>query len=151
MSRRGQKASSREITWVGSAFLVLCLAACKPFWNAPEGQAQNFIETLVMTPANMQQLRDSANIASERNPVDLLDGLSSRVAVDFLRAKLAQGATLKFAQSDARQIDASHRSVTVRVTYPEPGTVVIGEVQFQVQLDQDAQQHWQIARVTGSN
>lgn len=151
MGRRGDQASRRKTAWVGGAFLLLCLAACEPFWNAPEGRARDFIETLVMTPADMQKLRDIANITPDRNPEDLLDGLASRVPLDFLRAKLAQGVTLTFAQSDARKIDATHRTVTIRVTYLEPGTPTGGEVRFQVQSEKDAQDHWHIARVTGSN
>ena len=151
MGRQRDQASSRKTAWVGGAFLLLCLAACEPFWNAPEGRAQDFIETLVRTPADTQKLRDNAHITPDRNPDDLLDGLSSRVALDFLRAKQAQGVTLKFAQSDARMIDATHRTVTIRVTYLEPGTPTNGEVRFQVQSEKDAQDHWHVARVTGSD
>lgn len=151
MDRQGDQASSRKIAWVGGAFLLLCLAACEPFWNAPEGRAQDFIETLVMTPADTQKLREIANITPDRNPEDLVAGLATRVTLDFLRAKRAQGVTLKFAQSEARNMDAAHRAVTIRVTYLEPGTPTNGEVRFQVQSEKDAQDHWHVARVTGSN
>ncbi len=151
MSRRENQANSRKTAWVGGVFLLLCLAACEPFWSPPEGRAQDFIETLVMTPTDTQKLRDIANITPDRNPEDLLDGLASRIALDFLRAKLAQDVTLKFAQSDARKIDATRRSVAIRVTYLEPGAPTNSEVRFQVQSEKDAQDHWHIARVTGSN
>lgn len=151
MGRRGDQASSRKTAQIGGALLILFLAGCEPFWNAPEGRARDFIEALVMTAADTQKLRDIANITPDRNPEDLLDGLASRVALDYLRAKLAQGVTLKFAQSDARKIDAARRTVTIRVTFLELGTPTNGEVLFQVQSEKDAQDRWHITRITGSN
>jgi hypothetical protein len=131
-------------------FLFL-LAGCEPFGNAPEGRALDFAEALVTAPADVQKLRDIANIGPERNPEDLLDGLSVRVALDFLRAKQAQGVTLKFSAGKVRVIDAVQRAISVHVSYLQPGTTANSEVRIQVQIENDGQGRWRITRVTGEN
>ena len=127
------------------------LAGCEPLWNAPEGRAQDFTEALVTAPADIQKLRDIANLAPDRNPEDLLDGLSVRVALDFLRAKQAQGVALKFALGETRQIDRLRRAVSIHISYLQPGTPTNSDVRMQVQIEKDARGRWCITRVTGDN
>jgi hypothetical protein len=151
MSRRGYQACSRKSAWTAGVLFLFGLAGCEPFWSAPEGRALDFAEALVTTPAEIQKLRDIANLAPARNPEDLLDGLSIRVTLDFLRAKQAQGVALKFALGEARQINASRRAVSVRVSYLQPETPANSEVRMQVQIEKDDQGRWCITRVTGDN
>jgi len=73
------------------------------------------------------------------------------VALDFLRAKQTQGVELKFALGEARQINASRRVVSVRVSYLQPGTPANSEVHLQVRIEKDDQGRWCITRVTGDN
>jgi hypothetical protein len=73
------------------------------------------------------------------------------VTLDFLRAKQAQGVALKFALGETRQINASRRAVSVRVSYPQPVTPANSEVRMQVQIEKDDQGRWRITRVTGDN
>lgn len=148
--RRYQRHGEIGAWYLGT--LALCgVAGCEPFWIAPEVRAQDFIETLVAQPVDAQKLRNLARAAPDRNPEDLLDDLSARVAVDFLRAKQAQGVVLDFARNDARRINTARRMVTVRVTYPQPGAPANGEVRFHVQVEKDDHGQWRIARVTGDN
>ena len=70
MSRRGYQACSRKSAWAAGALFLFGLAGCEPFWNAPEGRALDFAEALVTTPAEIQKLRDIANLAPARNPED---------------------------------------------------------------------------------
>lgn len=151
MSRRGYQACSRKSAWAAGVLFLFGFAGCDPFWNAPEGRALDFTEALVTTPADMQKLRDIANLASDRNPEDLLEGLSGRVALDFLRAKQAQGVALKFAPGEVRHIDAMRRAVSIRVSYLQPGMPANSEVRLQVQIEKDNQGRWCIKRVTGDN
>ena len=131
--------------------LVLGLAACHTSWRPPEARAQDFIEAMVTADADAQKLRDIANIAPDRNPEDLVDDLSARVALDFLRARQAQGLALEFRQGEARQMDANRRAVTILVTYPQPATQTNDEVRFQVLVEKDNEGHWRIVHVTGGN
>ena len=151
MSRRGYQACSRKSAWIAGALFMFVLAGCEPFWNAPESRALDFAEALVTMPADVQKLRDIANLAPDRNPEDLLDGLSARVALDFLRAKQTNGVALKFALGETRQIDALRRAVSVRVSWLQPGTPANSEVRMQIQIEKDAQGRWCITRVTGDN
>jgi hypothetical protein len=150
MARRRHLATGGKAAWTG-AWLLFCLAACEPLWSAPESRAQDFIETLVTAPTETQKLRDLAGIAPDRNPDDLLSGLSARVALDFLRAKQAQGASLKFTRGEVQRIDDTRRGVTILVTYLESGVSPNDEVRMQVQMEKDEQGHWRIARVAGGN
>jgi hypothetical protein len=151
MNRRGYQVCSSRSAWAAGALLLLGLAGCESIWNAPEGRALDFAETLVTMPADMQKLRDIANLAPERNPEDLLDGLSVRVALDFLRAKQTQGVALKFALGETRQINVSRRVVSIRVSYLQPGTPANSEVHLQVRIEKDDQGRWCITRVTGDS
>lgn len=151
MNRRGLDTGKWKTTWVAGLWLVLGLAACEPFWSTPESRAQDFIEALVMAPAETQQLRDIADVPSEQNPEALIDDLSARVGVDFLRARQAQGVSMKFVQGETRRADDGHRAVMIHVTYLQPETPVTGEVRFLVRIDKDDQGRWRIARVTGDN
>jgi hypothetical protein len=152
-TRRGWHAcgARNAITRCGGLLAVILLAACDVVWNAPEGQARDFIQTLVTTPADNQQLHELANIPADRNPEDLLDGLSTRVAVDYLRARQAQGASLDFGRGEVQRTDASRLVVGVRVTYAPPGSATNSEVRFQVHMEKDDQGRWRIARVTGGD
>jgi hypothetical protein len=81
----------------------------------------------------------------------LIDDLSARVGLDFLRARRTQGVSLKFVQGEARPLDDTHRAVVIHVAYLQPGTPVTGEVRFLVRLEKDDQARWRITRVTGDN
>ncbi|GAB4514057.1 MAG: hypothetical protein Tsb0026_19170 [Sulfuricaulis sp.] len=151
MHRRGHLTSKPKTAWVAGLWLVLGLAACEPFWNSPEGHARDFIEALVTTPAQIQSLRDIANLPPEQNPETLIDDLSARVGLDFLRARQAQGVSLKFVQGETRRVDDMHRVVMIRVTYLQPGTPVAGEVRFLVRMEKGDQGRWRIARIAGDN
>lgn len=139
------------ILWWGGLLVVISLAACDVVWNAPEGQARDFIQTLVTAPAETARLHELAAIPADRNPEDLLDGLSTRVAVDFLRAKQAQGVALDFSRGQVQRVDATRQVVGVRVTYAPAGGGANGEIGFQVDVEKDEQGRWRIARVTGGN
>jgi hypothetical protein len=151
MSRRRYQQCGGIAACCLGALALSGLAGCESSRTVPQERAQDFIETLVSIPVDTQKLRDVAHVAPERNPEDLLDGLPARVAVDFLRAKHSQGADLVFSQSDARQISATQRMVTVRVSYLQPGAPADSEARFQVQIEKDHRGQWQIARVTGDN
>lgn len=151
MNRYGHLTSRPGTAWAAGLWLVLSLAACEPFWSTPEARARDFIEALVTAPAETQPLRDIANLPPEQSPEALVDGLSARVGLDFLRARQTQGVSLKFVQGEVRPVDNAQRAVVVHVSYLQPGTPVTGEVRFLVRLEKDDQARWRIARVTGDN
>ncbi|MCR4300770.1 MAG: hypothetical protein NUV51_04095 [Sulfuricaulis sp.] len=127
------------------------LVACEPMWAAPEARAPDFIEALVTSPAEKEQLRDIANLASEHYPEEMLDDLSARIGLDYLRAMQARGVPLKFVQGESRRLGDARRTVKVHVTYLQPGTPTMGEVRFLVRIEKTGHGRWHIARVTGDN
>lgn len=150
MDRR-ERTNGRKTTWVAGIWLALIVAACEPFWSTPETRARDFIEALVTAPAETRPLRDIANLPPEQDPAALIDDLSARVGLDFLRARQAQGVSLKFVSGETRRAGDAQRTVVIHVTYLEPGTPVAGEVRFLVRSEKDDRGRWRIARVTGDN
>jgi hypothetical protein len=151
MNRCGHETGKRKTTWVAGIWLVSALAACDPFWSTPESRARDFIEALVETPAETQPLRDIANLSPEKNPEALINDISARIGLDYLRVLYNQKASLKFAQGESRRANDALRMVTINVTYLQPGTPVTGEVRFLVRIEKDDQGRWRIARITGDN
>ncbi|HEU5338412.1 MAG TPA: hypothetical protein VFU39_03910, partial [Sulfuricaulis sp.] len=86
-----------------------------------ETHARDFIEALVISPSEMEQLRDISNLSSERHPEELLDDLSARVGLDYLRTMQVQGESLKFVLGESRRLGETQRTVKVHVTYLQPG------------------------------
>lgn len=151
MDRRRKERSNTEVRWIAGIWLVSMLAACEPSWTTPETRARDFIEALVTSPVEMEQLRDIANLPSGRHPEELLDDLPARVGLDYLRAMQARGESLKFVQGESRRLGEARRTVMVHVTYLQPGTPTIGEVRFLVRIKAGGQNRWHIVRVTGDN
>jgi hypothetical protein len=151
MDRRRNARSNPELRWFAGFWLASNLAACEPIWAAPETRARDFIEALVTSPAEMEKLRDIAKLSSEHHPEELLDDLSARVGLNYLRAMQARDVPLKFVQGESRRLGEARRTVKVHVTYLQPGTPTIGEVRFLVRIEKTGQDRWHIARVTGDN
>jgi hypothetical protein len=151
MDRRRHETGGRTTARVAVIWLAAALAACEPWWNTPEGRARDFIEALVLSPAQTESLRDIANLAPDQNPEGLLDNLAARIGLDFLRARRAQGVTLKFAPGETRKTGAARRAVMIHVRYLEPGTPATGEVRFLVRVEKNGQGRWRIASVAGDN
>lgn len=151
MDRRRNERSNPEFRWFAGFWLVSILAACEPIWAALEARAPDFIEALVTSPAEMEQWPDIANLASGHHPEELLDDLSARVGLDYLRAMQARNVPLKFVQGESRRLGEARRTVMVHVTYLQPGTPTIGEVRFLVRIEKTGQDRWHIARDTGDN
>lgn len=148
MNRHGHAQGGREALGFVSLLLIGLLSACEGFWNSPEAQAQAFIETLIVAPAETAKLRDIAKLSSDRQPEDLLQGLAARVALDFLRAKQAQGVKLNFSRGDVRRPDSSHCVVVIRVTDTSNVAAVNSDIGFQVYMENQEQKQWRIVQVT---
>lgn len=135
----------------GALCLLGMLAACEPFWDTPETRAREFVETLVTAPSDSSRLRDIANVPAGRSPEDLIEGLAARVGLDFLRAQLAQGVTLKFVPGETLKPAEGRRLIWVHVSYLQPGTTQTGTVRFVIRAEKDQQGAWRLAGLTGEN
>jgi len=137
----------------GGVLLTLCVVAgCSRFgFSEPQNRAREFVETLVTAPGDSDKLREIARLTPERQPEDLLEGLSARVTVDFLRARRTQDMALNFAVKDTQKPDDNRRFVTVRVGYAEAGKMAEKELLLQVSVERNGQGDWHITRVTAGH
>lgn len=130
--------------------LVAALAACGP-GGAPEYRARDFIEALVREPENTQKLQTLARPPAGQAPQKLVQGVSAGVALDFLRARRAQGADLMFTLGEVQRPDRQRRIVAVAVSHSEPTeipgarTAARREIVFKVKIEGNEQ--WRITRV----
>lgn len=133
--------------------LVLCVVvACSRFgFSEPQDRAREFVESLVTAPGESDKLREIARLAPERQPEDLLEGLSAKVTVDFLRARRMQDMALNFAVKDTQKPDDNRRLVTVRVGYADAGKAAEKELLFQVSVERNETGDWRITRVTSGH
>jgi hypothetical protein len=130
--------------------LVVALVAAAvliwPWRGDPEGRAREFIEVLIFAPQDTEALRRSAGVPESRDPRGLIGSLSAQVALDFLRAKHAQGATLLL-ETGVRQAEKQRRSITVYVSETNTRRVARGEARFLVSLERDESGNWRITGV----
>src|SRR5947199_376696 len=76
--------------------LAVNLAACSFFSSAPESRARDFVELLITEPDKDQRLRELSRLSHQQSPLELVDTLTAKVALDYLRAKYRQGVKLDF-------------------------------------------------------
>lgn len=142
---------NQRLRRVAVSLLLGTLAACEAIWGTPEGRARDFIEALVVSPAEARKLRETANVSDTQNPEALIGDVAARVGLDYLRAQQAQGVSLKFVRGETRTLDEARRLVGVQVSYLQPGTLATGEVRFVALVEQDGPGRWRVVRVTGEN
>jgi len=137
----------------GGVLLTLCVVVgCSRFgFSEPQDRAREFVETLVTAPGESDKLREIARLAPERQPEDLLEGLSARVTLDFLRARRTQDMALDFAVKDMQTPDNDRRLVTIRVGYAEAGKEAEKELLLQVSVERNGRGDWHITRVTAGH
>lgn len=126
---------------------LLLLYACSFFTNAPESRATQFLETLVVDPGNLQQLRKLADVASDADPASVVQGLSTQVALEYVRTLQRQGEKQNFSIGPVRIQGASSRVVTVVVTSSGEQPNRRGAVRFHVVLKNVAGRGWLVTAV----
>ncbi len=124
---------------------LLLLSGCGYFRNAPESHATQFIRTLVVDPGNAEQLRSLADVAAGQDPTSVVHGLSTEVALSYLRTRQRQGEKQDFTIDSVRLRGRSDRMVTVRVT--RLGGKINGAVEFRVVLKNVRGRGWLVTAV----
>jgi len=139
---------------MGGVLLTFCVVVgCSRFgFSEPQDRAREFVETLVTAPGESDKLREIARLSPERQPEDLLEGLSARVTLDFLRARRTQDMALNFSVKDMQKSDNDHRLVTIRVGYADGADKAAEkELLLQVSVERNGQGDWRITHVTAGH
>lgn len=129
---------------------LAAVAGCDRLDDSPESHARLFLETLVREPDKLASLNDLVKPTDGGDAESVLDGLSTQLAVGYLRARHRQGMDLDFAVSAAQRSDPSHWRVRVAVAAPsagvrpEPGS----RIRFEVALELSEEQDWRVTRVS---
>lgn len=126
------------------------VAGCELFRDAAESRARFFLETLVQEPDNRERLGELSKPADGLGPESVLEGLNTRLAVDYLRARHRQGITLDLNVTAAQRLDAGRRLVLIAASANPPGLrqESDGRIRFQVALESSEQRQWLVTRVT---
>jgi hypothetical protein len=110
-STQKRKSLLYKIDNILALMLAVNLVGCGFFSSAPESRARDFVKVLIMEPDNDQRLRELSRPGPTQSPLQLVDTLAAKVAVDYLRAKYRQGIKLDFQvgdvqnQGDSRKVD----------------------------------------------
>lgn len=126
------------------------VAGCEWFRDAAESRARFFLETLVREPDNRARLNELAKPAAGDDPAAVLDGLSTQLAIGYLRARHRQGMALDFAVTAAQHPDPSHRTVRVAVATHPAGLRLERDdrIRFEVALEMSEEHGWRVTRVS---
>jgi len=124
-------------------------AGCELFRDSAESRARLFMETLVQEPDNRTRLGELAGPA-DGDPESVLDGLSTRLAIGYLRARHRQGMQLDFAVATAQRTDPDRRTVRVAVAAPAAGLrhERDGRIRFETILERSEPHGWRVTRVS---
>jgi len=123
---------------------------CGLFRDAAESRARLFLETLVQEPDDRERLSELSKPADEHGPETVIEGMSTRLAIDYLRARQRQGIPLDLAVTAAQRLDTGRRQVLIAVSANPPGLrqESDGRIRFQVTLELTEQRQWLVTRVT---
>ena len=153
----------RPILFAPFLIAALLVNACSWIPDSPEARARDFIRGLIIQSDEPQQIA-SAGVAfaadtappkvrldSSSLDVNRLDDLETRVTIEYLRAKHAQGVELAFGYAGVHSHTPKGRIVTIVVTEPKAAinrsTGTKKRFRFRVRL-RESENGWQIASVT---
>jgi hypothetical protein len=129
--------------------LLACVTACTREAATAPGQAQRFVEALVLDPGNHERLTNEAGLATGADTAALVQGQAADVALQYLRVRQRMGATLRFSATlrKASAPDAPEVEVRVHLDMPQqPGE----DIALVVSLREDAAGR-QVTRVRASD
>ncbi len=130
-----------------SVICLLLLGGCGFFRNAPESRATQFIETLVTDSGNVERLHEFADVPPGQDPATVVQGLSSQVALDYLRTRQRQGEKQAFTIDSVRLQGQAGRVVTVIVSRVGGKLNSPESVRFRVVLRDVAGRGWLVTAV----
>src|SRR5216684_3442486 len=126
--------------------LAVNLAACGFFNSAPESRARDFVKLLIMEPDNDQRLREFSRSGPAQSPLALVDTLTAKVAVDYLRAKHRQGIELDFKVGDVQNQGDSRKVIIIVIDHTKAKAGAPEKVPFSTFVEK-GDRGWVVTRV----
>lgn len=106
----------QSLPWLLAGACLVLLVGCDlirgPATGA-ENRARDYLETLVREPANRERLNGFVDAIDAPTPG--IESAPVRVALDYLRARHRQGASLKFRTDEPRALEDGGQRVPVNV------------------------------------
>lgn len=138
--------SIKAVASAGLLITLACVGACSHSDSVAESRARAFVRALVIEPDNQEGLAELSALAPRQTPDDLLDGVLAHVAIDYLRAKKAQGTELTFAVADKKEL--TENSMVVTVTVAESPTHA--RTRLRVTMQDTPEHGWLVTGVQGA-
>lgn len=126
------------------AVVLLVMAGCLFRPTAPQSRAEYFIDKLIQSPQDTEDLRAVVWLAEGQNPEMLISDLPTRTAVTYLRARARSGAAIGVHAAGVTTLAADRQRVQLDVT--ETGTARSEPVRFDVEMEQ-REQEWRVIRL----
>ncbi len=140
--------------WLGAATFAVVATTLILFalfgLRGPGAVAREFLEALLRMPEDYTTLRKIANLGESDDPRSLIEGVSTRVTLDFLRARARQGVVLDVSVAESRRPEPGRYAVILRVLENADGGSSRSR-RFQVRLQRSDAGDWRIISITTSD
>ncbi len=148
MQKNGRQTRRRRAILIGVSALIVILGVLITLYprgsRAPEYVAENFLTALLQTPQDTERLRAAARLDEGSDPQAVVEGLSTQIVLDFLRARTRQGAMYRIDVTESTQLAAQRYLVVLRVA--ESGSEdSLSSRRFNVTLQKTNNGDWQAA------
>ena len=146
-SAQKRKSLLYKIDNILALMLAVNLVGCGFFSSAPESRARDFVKLLIIEPDNDQRLRELSRPGPTQSPLQLVDTLAAKVAVDYLRAKYRQGIKLDFQIGDVQNRGDGRKVNIIVIDNAEAKAGAPDKVQFSIFVESSSQ-GWMVTRVS---
>jgi len=146
ISVQKRKSLLYRINNILALILAVNLAACGFFSSAPESRARDFVKLLIIEPDNDQRLREFSRLGPKQGPLELVDTLAAKVAVDYLRAKYRQGIKLDFEIGDVQNQGDGRKVNIIVIDHTKAKAGAPEKVQFSTFVEK-GDRGWVVTRV----
>ncbi len=158
MKKGARQTRTRRTKWIGAALLLAVLALgvvtvmvfSPRSLRGPESVARQFVEALLQQSNDISRLRAAAHVSESDDPEILIDGLSTRVAFEYLRARARQGASHELRIVEGHR-SGSQRYVAVLQVIENADGHATPARRFQVNLLKADDGDWRIVTVAVSD
>jgi ABC-type Na+ efflux pump permease subunit len=145
MTEKRQSRSKRIFfigtTLVALAAIVAAVVLVSRYSGAPETVARAYVQELLREPVDANAVSDTQTSAEET-----IDDVSTQIALDFLRARIRQGATHKISVTDATSPSPTQHRVALSVVERDESAVA-QPVRLSVRLELTDVAVWRVIGV----